>query len=188
MIVLVRHGETAWSKARRHTGRSDLPLIDEGRDRARTLPPRLAPFVFAEVRSSPLARARETAELAGLAIDRFDDRLLEWDYGDYEGLTTPEIVERRGAAWDLWTEGAPGGEAPQDVQDRCDALIAELADRARGENLCLVAHGHLLRALGARWLEQPLSFGARLKLDTTGVCVLDREKGERAILQWNVLR
>lgn len=182
-IVLVRHGETEWSKAKRHTGRTDLSLLPEGRDRAATLRERLAAWTFAEVRCSPLRRARETAELAGLRVDHLDDRLLEWDYGAYEGITREEVEQDR-PGWDLWTQGVPDGESPADVTARCDSLVAELGDR--DDVVALVAHGHLLRSLAARWVEQDLPFGGRLKLDTTGVCVLGIERGRRAILAWNL--
>lgn len=183
MIVLVRHGETEWSRARRHTGRTDLPLLPEGREQAATLPDRLARWTFAEVRCSPLQRARQTAELAGLAVDAFDDRLLEWDYGAYEGITSEQVAEQRDG-WFIWTDGCPDGESPADVAARCDDLIAELDGRE--DDIALVAHGHLLRAFAARWVEQDLALGARLKLETTGVCALGVERGRRSILAWNI--
>ena len=187
-IVLVRHGETEWSKARRHTGRTDLPLLPEGRERAATLVDRLQDHRFDEVWCSPLQRARETAELAGLgdARLRLDDRLLEWDYGAYEGRTSKDVLAERPGWW-LWTDGCPDGEQPEDVAARCDAVVADLAERlADGTTVAVVAHSHLLRALAARWCEQPIALGGHLKLDTTGVCVLDVERERRAIARWNL--
>jgi broad specificity phosphatase PhoE len=180
-IVLLRHAETEWSKAGKHTGRTDIPLTDAGREHARTAAERLAGRSFALVLSSPLVRARETAEIAGLHPE-FEDDLMEWDYGAYEGRTTKDIrVDRPG--WDLWSQGVPQGESPEDVAARADRVIARAA--AADGDVCLVAHGHLLRVLGARWVEQPAAFGARLWLGTAAICVLGRQRGVRALLGWN---
>ena len=180
-IVLLRHAETEWSKAGKHTGRTDIPLTDVGREHAKTLPDRIAGRTFDLVLSSPLQRARETAAIAGLEPE-FDDDLMEWDYGAYEGRTTKEIrVDRPG--WDLWSEGVPEGESPDDVAARADRVIARAL--AADGDVCLVAHGHLLRVLGARWVEQPPAFGARLWLGTAAMCVLGLQRGTRALLGWN---
>src|SRR5947199_1432536 len=163
-IVLVRHGETEWSLSGQHTSRTDLPLIDAGVERARAIGPVLAGWDFSLVLTSPLRRARETCELAGFG-DRAQvlEDLREWDYGEYEGLTTPQIREQR-PGWYLWRDGCPGGESADDVGRRVDRVIAEALE-APGD-VALVAHGHVLRALAGRWLEQRASFGGRLRLDT----------------------
>jgi len=180
-VVLLRHAETEWSKAGKHTGRTDIPLTDEGRRKAAELPERLAGRSFALVLSSPLSRARDTAELAGLEPE-LDDDLLEWDYGDYEGRTTKEIhVER--PDWYLWRDGVPGGEQPADVAARADRVI-ERALAADGD-VALVAHGHVLRVVGARWVEEPPSFGSRLWLGTAAMCVLGWERRTRVLRGWN---
>jgi broad specificity phosphatase PhoE len=181
-VWLVRHAETEWSRDHKHTGRTDIPLTDKGRDAARALRPRLEGHDFALVLSSPLSRARETAQLAGLRVDGLRDDLMEWDYGDYEGITTPEIRETR-PEWYLWRDGVPGGESPDDVAARCDRVIAEV--RAVEGDVALVAHGHLLRTLAARWLEQPPAFGGRLWLATGAVCVLGWERDVEVINAWN---
>ncbi len=180
-IVLLRHAETEWSKAGKHTGRTDIPLTDEGREHARKAAERLGGRSFALVLSSPLIRARETAEIAGLHPE-FDDDLMEWDYGAYEGLTTKEIRVDR-PDWDLWSQGVPQGESPDDVAARADRVIARAV--AADGDVCLVAHGHLLRVLGARWIEQPPAFGARLWLGTAAICVLGQQRRVRALLGWN---
>ncbi|MBJ7332553.1 MAG: histidine phosphatase family protein, partial [Solirubrobacteraceae bacterium] len=141
-VVLVRHGETEWSRDRRHTGRTDIPLLDEGRARVREqLAPKLANWPFVLTLSSPLGRAQETAALAGLAPDDLDDDLLEWDYGDYEGITTAEIRKDR-PDWLLWRDGCPGGESPDDVAARCDRVIARViaAIGDTDDDVALVAH------------------------------------------------
>jgi broad specificity phosphatase PhoE len=180
-VWLLRHAETEWSRSGRHTGRTDVPLTDEGRERARALRERVASHVFALVLSSPLSRARETAELASLRPEPRDD-LLEFDYGDYEGITTAQIRETR-PDWYLWRDGSPNGEMPDDVGRRVDRVIEE-ALRADGD-VAIVAHGHVLRALAARWVEEPASFGGRLRLDTGSISVLGFEREVRVITRWN---
>jgi broad specificity phosphatase PhoE len=181
-VWLVRHAETEWSRDRKHTGRTDIPLTEKGREAARALRARLEGHAFALVLSSPLSRARETAELAGLRVDGLRDDLMEWDYGEYEGITTPEIRETR-PEWYLWRDGTPGGESPDDVAARCDRVVAEI--RQVAGDVALVAHGHLLRTLAARWLEQPPAFGGRLWLSTGAVCVLGWERDVEVINAWN---
>jgi probable phosphoglycerate mutase len=182
-LWLIRHAETEWSKAKRHTGRTDVPLTDEGREVARELAPRVADVPFARVLVSPLVRARETADLAGLGdgAQQRDD-LMEWDYGAFEGITSAEIRERH-PGWELWRDGCPGGERPADVAARVDRVIDEVLD-VDGPVAC-VAHGHVLRALAARWLEQEVAFGGRLPLGTAAVSRLGFEHGARALLRWN---
>ena len=183
-LWLVRHAETEWSRDRRHTGRTDVPLIDEGRSRAAELRGRLAEVEFDLVLCSPLVRARETASLAGLDGRRLElrDGLMEWDYGSYEGVRTSEIRGER-PDWYLWTDGCPGGESPSDVSARVDAVISEVL--GVGGNACLVAHGHVLRALAARWLELPVAEGGRLALSTGALCVLGFEREVRVVWRWN---
>ncbi|RFU86642.1 histidine phosphatase family protein [Streptomyces triticagri] len=187
-ILLVRHGQTAWSLAGKHTGRTDIPLLDQGRHGAalvggRLHRPPLSGLPEAEILTSPLARARDTCDIAGFG-DRAKpyDALLEWDYGDYEGLTPAEIQDRQ-PGWLLWRDGVPGGETLADVTARADAVV----DRARSadRDLLVFAHGHLLRALGARWLGLPLDFGARIRLDPTSLSVLGWAYGDPAIESWN---
>lgn len=183
MIVLVRHGPTEWSIAGRHTGTTDLPLTDGGREIAARLRDRLAGHDFALVLSSPLRRARDTAELAGLA-DRaeLEPDLREYDYGAYEGLTTKEIREQR-PGWYLWRDGAPDGETPAQVGERADRAIARALE-AEGDAV-LVAHGHILRVIGARWIELPAAYAGHLALGTAAVCELGLEREQRVIRVWN---
>jgi broad specificity phosphatase PhoE len=183
-VWLVRHAQTEWSELGRHTGRTDIPLTETGRAKARELRERLGGHRFAVVLTSPLSRARETCELAGYGDQAQPrDELMEWDYGEYEGLTTPEIRERR-PGWLLWRDGCPGGETAEDVARRVDRVIAE-ALQADGD-VALFAHGHVLRVLGARWLEQPPQLGARLMLGTAAISVLGAERGLRALRTWNM--
>lgn len=182
-LWLVRHAETEWSRDHRHTGRTDIPLTDEGREHARGLPAVLAGHDFALALSSPLSRARETAEIAGFG-DRIAlrDALQEYDYGDYEGITTEEIREQR-PDWYLWRDGVPNGESPDDVGRRVDGVIEETL--GAGGDVVAFAHGHVLRVLAARWLGQPAAFGGQLALSTGAVCVLGFEREARAIWRWN---
>ena len=162
---LIRHGETEWSLSRRHTGRTDLPLLPVGRKQAEALRTPLSRWSFRLVLHSPLARAVETCSLAGLGPGAVaDPDLAEWDYGTYEGLTTPEILEEN-PSWDLWRDGGPLGESPSDVEARVDRVIAKVQS-APGDVAC-VAHSHVLRALGARWLGLPVE-GGRCSPSTQG--------------------
>jgi broad specificity phosphatase PhoE len=182
-VWLVRHAETAWSRDRKHTGRTDIPLTDDGRRNAEALRGVLAGRAFALVLASPLSRAWETAQLAGLGeVAQARDELLEWDYGDYEGRTTKEIRAAR-PDWYLWRDGCPGGESPADVSARCDRVIGEVL--AADGDVALVAHGHILRALAARWMELPIDGGGRLALDTGALCVLGFEREVRVVRRWN---
>ena len=181
-ILLIRHGETEWSRDRRHTGRTDLPLLPEGERAAAALRPRLEAERFDLVLTSPLARARRTAELAGLDA-AVDEDLREWDYGDYEGRRTVDIREER-PGWDLWRDGAPGGEDAAQVGARTDRVIARVLD-ARPELAALVAHSHLLRTLAARWAELDPSAGGRFVLGTAALSELGFERERRVILRWN---
>jgi broad specificity phosphatase PhoE len=182
-IVLVRHGETEWSRAGKHTGRTDVPLTDEGRAQAVALGATLRGRRFALVLTSPLSRALETCRLTGLgdvAQERAD--LMEWDYGAYEGRTTAEIREER-PDWTLWRDGVPGGESAAEVGARADRVIAEL--RAAGGDAAVFAHGHLLRVLTARWLGLDPADGRLFALDTTTISVLGDEREAAVIRLWN---
>lgn len=183
-ILLIRHAETEWSKGGRHTGRTDIPLTDAGRAHAATLPQRLAGETFAAVFVSPLGRARETAQLAGLGEQaQVRDDLAEYDYGDYEGITTDAIREHR-PGWYLWRDGVPNGETPDDVGARADRVLAEAA--AVDGEVALVAHGHVLRVIGARWIGEPASFAGRLALSTGALCRLGTEREVRVLRAWNI--
>lgn len=182
-IVLVRHGETPWSLAGKHTGRTDVALTDAGREGACRAGAALAGRAFARVLSSPLSRALDTCRLAGFgnAAER-SDALLEWHYGDYEGRTTPEIrAERPG--WTVWCDGCPGGEAAADVAARVDPLVASLA-AAEGDVL-VFAHAHLLRVLAARWLGLPPAEGRLFALGTASLSALGFEREQRVVVRWN---
>jgi broad specificity phosphatase PhoE len=182
-LWIVRHGETEWSRAGRHTGRTDVPLTAAGVEQASALRDRLGARSFALVLSSPLLRARETCRLAGFAgVARVAEDLLEWDYGAYEGRTTAEI---RGEVpgWSIWTGGVPGGETIEAVAARARRVI-EVA-RAAGGDVALFAHGHVLRILTACWLELPPREGRRFALGTASTGVLGSENGVRALRAWN---
>ena len=182
-IVLVRHGETEWSRDWRHTGRTDIPLTEAGREQAEVLRAPLSDWRFARVYSSPLSRALETCRLAGLGDGaELTDALLEWDYGEYEGITTKEIRETR-PDWFLWRDGCPGGETAEEVGARVDPLIAELK-RVEGD-VALFAHGHILRVLAARWLRLPPQDGKLLALSTATLSVLGYERETEVIRRWN---
>lgn len=188
-LVLIRHGQTEWSAAGRHTGRrTDVPLTAQGEEQAGRVGHALAHVGVRPVRvlSSPLVRARRTAELAGLGEGlELSDALLEMDYGEYEGLTTPEIVARR-PGWDLFRDGCPGGETVEQVAARVAPLLDELALESGDGDIVLVAHGHVLRVLAAVYLGQPPSFARALVLTTASVSVLGHEHGWRVIEIWNV--
>ena len=183
-VTLVRHGETEWTLSRRHTGNTDVPLTDAGRQEALALGKRLAGAAFDLVLTSPLARAAETCRLAGLGGNaEVRDDLREWDYGAYEGLTTAEIrVERPG--WLLWSDGVLGGETADEVAARVDRVIAEIRDGVPGR-AAVFAHGHLLRVFTARWLGLAPAFGAHVTLGPASICVLGWEHEIPSITLWN---
>jgi probable phosphoglycerate mutase len=182
-VVLVRHGETEWSRSGRHTSFTDVPLTEHGRDEARPLAARLADASFALVLTSPRQRARETCALAGLA-DRAEvsDDLCEWNYGEYEGRTMQEI-RAADPDWTIFSHGAPGGETVAQVAERADRVIARAC--AAGGPVALFSHGHFLRVLGARWVGLPASGGALLGLDTATLSFLGHEHDERVLRVWN---
>jgi broad specificity phosphatase PhoE len=184
-VVLIRHGETEWSASGRHTGRTDVALTDRGRAEGAELAAPLAAWHFALTLTSPLARARATCALAHLeAGAEVDDQLREWDYGDLEGRTTPEIrVEEPG--WTVWRGPIPGGETIEQVAARADAVIAR-AVQVDGD-VALFSHGHFLRVLAARWLDLDPVEGRRFMLDTATLSVLSTERELHAIRIWNGL-
>jgi probable phosphoglycerate mutase len=181
-VWLVRHGETEWSNQRKHTGLTDVPLTARGEHNAAGLRDRLAGVRFDLVLTSPLQRARRTAELAGFPDAEHAADLVEWDYGDYEGRKSAEVHRER-PDWSLWTDGAPGGESPDDVRTRVDRVI-ERCRSVRGRCL-LFAHGHVLRSLAARWVEEPIELAAHLNLETARVSVLGDDRGVATIERWN---
>ena len=181
-VWLVRHGETEWSRAGRHTSTTDLPLLPEGEEVARGLAARLADVPFALTLTSPRQRARVTAELAGHGDAEVDEDLVEWDYGDYEGVTTEEI-RRTVPGWTIWTGTCPGGESAEHVAARLDRVVARA--RAATGPVLLFAHGHALRALTARWLGLPVTDGRLFRLDTATVSVLGFERESPVVLRWN---
>jgi len=189
-LLLVRHGETEWSRSGQHTGLTDVPLTETGEGQARALRPLLAHVSPACVLVSPLTRARRTAELAGLCIDQVEPDLLEWDYGGYEGLTTPQIREQTGnATWTVFKDGVVPGDTPGESIDEVAERARRVLDRARqlmtDSDVVLVAHGHVLRVLAACWLEADPVLGARLLLDAGTLSALGEQHGVTAVAFWN---
>ena len=184
-VVLVRHGETEWSLSGQHTGNTDLPLTGDGRARASELAGVLGAASFDRVLCSPLARARETAALAGYGdVAELCDDLREWDYGEYEGLTSSQIHELD-PGWDLWRDGCPGGESPSEVGARADRVLELFAAVGDGSNVLAFAHGHILRVVGARWLSLSPAEGSRFALGVASLAVLGFEHSTRVFLGWN---
>jgi probable phosphoglycerate mutase len=190
-LILLRHGETEWSRAGRHTGRTDVPLTEAGLAAAARLGPVLATRELAAAFCSPASRARLTAELAGLAAARIDPDLQEWDYGGYEGLTSAQISATR-PGWSLWRDGIiPGdaahpGESIQQVAARADAVLGRVRPLLTDGDVALVAHGHLLRVLTARWLGLAPDAGRLFRLDTGTLSLLGTEHDDAVIGSWNV--
>ena len=184
VVWLARHGETEWSRDLRHTGRTEIPLTAQGEEEARALAAPLGAIGFDRVLCSPLGRARETCKLAGFG-DRaeFRDELLEWDYGDYDGITSEQVHERD-PYWLLWRDGCPNGESPEQVGDRADAVISELLDGEAG-TIAVFAHGHILRVLAARWLGLEPAGGQHFGLGTATLSRLGWEHDYRVIQRWN---
>lgn len=182
-IFLVRHGATEWSVTRRHTGRTDLPLTDQGREEVKRLAVRLARERFALVLVSPLTRALETARLTGFGeVAQVEADLVEWDYGDYDGRTAAEIRQER-PGWTPWHGGYPGGETLEDMAVRADRVVNRVRE-VEGD-VALFAHGHILRVITARWLEQPPMEAARYYLATASLSVLGWERETSVIDRWN---
>jgi probable phosphoglycerate mutase len=190
-LILLRHGETEWSRAGRHTGRTDIPLTPAGEAAAAALAPALASRPIRAAFTSPAQRAVRTAELAGLAKAKPDPDLQEWDYGGYEGVTTPEVRKQR-PGWYLWRDGVvPGdaehpGETVEQVGARADAVLARVRPLLAEGDVALVAHAHVLRVLTARWLGLEPAGGRLFRLDTGTLSTLGTEHGEPVILSWNV--
>ncbi len=183
-LVLLRHGETEWTISGRHTGRSDIELTEAGREEARAAGRRLEGMKFDRVVTSPMHRAVETCRLAGFGDGATtDDALMEWDYGEYEGITTAEIQETV-PDWSLFVQGCPGGESAADVGARVDPLV-DAAREGKG-NWLFAAHGHVLRVVGARWVGLPPEDGVMLNLGTAAVCFLGFEHDRPVITHWNL--
>ncbi len=184
VVVLVRHGETEWSRDGRHTGRTDIPLTPEGRRQASALAAPLRAWHFALVLSSPLQRALETCRLAGYGTQaQVRPDLMEWDYGGYEGLSSRQIAAQN-PDWSLWRDGGPDGETPADVGRRVDRVIAEIR-RVAGDVL-IFAHGHVLRVLTARWLGESPVGGRHYALQTATLSLLGYEHENPVIARWNL--
>lgn len=182
-VYLLRHGETEWSLNGRHTGVTDIPLTENGRQVARLLQPILAKETFALVLTSPLQRARDTCEIAGLGkVSAVESELIEWNYGEYEGLTTNQIRMTR-LGWSIFQNGAPGGETPEQIGARADRVLAKI--RATDGNVALFGHGHFSRALAARWINLPASYGENFLLDTATLSVLGYYRESPAFKIWN---
>ncbi|GHC43740.1 histidine phosphatase family protein [Streptomyces flavofungini] len=187
-ILLARHGQTEWSLSGKHTGRTDIPLLEEGRRGAKLLGQRLhrAPYdglPGVEVRTSPLSRARETCELAGFGDRAAEwDALMEFDYGAYDGLTPADIQALR-PGWFIWRDGVPDGETLAQVSARADEVVAWAREADR--DVLVFAHGHILRAIGARWLGYDIDFASRIRLNPTSLSVLGWAYGEPALESWN---
>ena len=182
-VYLARHGETEWSVSGQHTGRTDVPLTDNGRRQATELRHLLAQRGVESVYTSPMSRAVETAALAGFEEAQTTDELLEFDYGDYEGMTTPGIRRER-PDWYLWRDGCPGGETPADVAARVGHLIGRL--RGDGVDAALFSHGHVLRALTARWLSLGPEAGGLFALETATLSTLGYEREVPVMWEWNL--
>jgi broad specificity phosphatase PhoE len=182
-VVLVRHGETEWSRTGRHTGRTDVPLTERGRRQAHAVGAALRLRRIARVFTSPLARAAETCRLAGYGdVAAVRDELMEWDYGAYEGRKTVEIRQEH-PGWTLWRDGVPEGETAAQVGARVDRVIADL--RSSGDDAAVFAHGHVLRVLAARWLGLAPTAGALFALDPATISILGYERETPVLRSWN---
>jgi broad specificity phosphatase PhoE len=188
-VVVVRHGQTEWSVSGRHTGRTDVALTPTGEQQAAAVGRTLRGRSFAAVLSSPLIRARRTAEIAGFAAPQVDPDLVEWDYGGYEGLTTAEIRAQVGHAWTIFVDGVPPGATPGEslaqVAARADRVIARMRVHLVQGDVLIFSHGHLLRVLAARWVAEPPGFGARLALGTATISRLGTEHDLPVVQEWN---
>jgi broad specificity phosphatase PhoE len=184
-LWLIRHGETEWSKSGQHTGRTDIPLTEHGIVQAESLRPLLSDLKPALVLCSPRQRSQRTAELAGVHVDDIDDDLAEWDYGDFEGLTSEQIcLDHPG--WTIWTGDPPNGETAEQVGRRADRVLARVRPALGDGPVLLFGHGHINRVLGARWIGQPVSGGGSFALGTAAPCLLGVEHSRAVIVRWNV--
>lgn len=181
-LLLLRHGETEWSRTGRHTGRTDVELTDDGRDQARLAAEAIADLQLNDplVVSSPRHRALATAELAGLQVDEVTPLLAEWDYGDYEGLTTPEIREHV-PGWTVWTHACPGGESIDAVTVRADRAVGLALSHMAERDVVFIGHGHFSRSMLTRWIELPVSEGIRVSMVAASIAVCGFEHGVRQI-------
>jgi broad specificity phosphatase PhoE len=181
-LLLLRHGETEWSRSGKHTGRTDIPLLEIGREQATLAAEAIADLQLRDpvVVSSPRQRALVTADLAGLTVNEVSPLLAEWDYGDYEGLTTPEIRETV-PDWTVWTHESPGGETAIQVSDRADQAIALALEHMQARDVVFVGHGHFSRSVLSRWVELPVSEGVRFSMAAASIAVCGFEKGIRQI-------
>ena len=181
-LLLLRHGETEWSRTGRHTGRTDVELTDDGRDQARLAAEAIADLQLNDplVVSSPRHRALATAELAGLRVDEVTPLLAEWDYGDYEGLTTPEIREHV-PGWTVWTHACPGGESIDAVTVRADRAVGLALSHMAERDVVFIGHGHFSRSMLTRWIELPVSEGIRVSMVAASIAVCGFEHGVRQI-------
>ena len=184
-VYLIRHGETEWSLSGQHTGITDIPLTENGRNVAKQLEPILAKENFTMILTSPLERARKTCELAGLGAHAEIDRdLMEWNYGEYEGLT-PKQIDAQAPGWMIFTDGCPGGETPEQAGARADRLVARV--RSVEGDVALFAHGHIFRVFAARWLGLPATAGCHFLLDTATLSILSYYRNLPAIRRWNAM-
>jgi broad specificity phosphatase PhoE len=181
-LWLVRHGETEWSRDGKHTSTTELDLTQKGVEVACTLRDKLAGIGFDLVLTSPRHRARRTAELAGFPDSEVDEDLVEWDYGEYEGVTTAEIREKV-PGWTVWTHPTPGGETADQVSERLDRVVARV--REYGGRVLAFGHGHAMRSLAARWIEQPVAEGRFFKLDTATISTVGYERDFPVVIRWN---
>ncbi|MDQ2722672.1 MAG: acid phosphatase [Actinomycetota bacterium] len=186
-VILLRHGQTEWSQSGQHTGRTDIPLTEDGRAQAKVVGPLIARLDLVQpyVLSSPRTRARDTAELAGLVVDATTEDLAEWDYGEYEGMTT-EQIRTDVPGWTVWTHPCPGGETADAVQQRADDLLGRVVGYLVQRDVVLVGHGHFSRALLARWVALPATAGIHFGMSPGGVAVLGHEHGRRQIAAMNL--
>jgi probable phosphoglycerate mutase len=182
-LLLLRHGETEWSRSGQHTGRTELDLTDTGREQAKLAADALATLSLTDplVVSSPRTRAQVTAELAGLTVDEVSPLLAEWDYGNYEGLTTAQIRQQV-PDWLVWTHGCPGGESVEQVSDRADRAIAYALEQMESRDVLFVGHGHFSRAVVTRWAELPIQDGIRFAMVAASIAVCGHEHGMRQVI------
>ena len=183
-LYLVRHGQTEWSRSGQHTSYTDLDLTDVGVQQALSLRDRLDPADFGLVLSSPRLRARKTAELAGFTDFEVSEDLAEWNYGEYEGMTSQQIRANHHPGWRLWFNGVPGGETHDEVRQRLTRIVHRVRDSGVDKAICF-GHGHASRVLALCWLDFPLIFGQAFPLETASISVLGREKESWAVLRWN---